>query len=63
MIYILFVQVFTFFDIQFWGLLGLAINILTLGALRYMINQESKSGVKGAGRYGIYKIDEIFAEG
>ena len=46
MIYILFVQVFTFFDIQFWGLLGLAINILTLGALRYMINQESKAGVR-----------------
>jgi hypothetical protein len=46
MIYILFVQVFTFIDIQFWGLLGLAINILTLGALRYMINQESKAGMK-----------------
>jgi hypothetical protein len=46
MIYILFVQVFTFFDMQFWGLLGLAINISTLGALRYMINQESKGNVK-----------------
>lgn len=48
MIYILFVQVFTFFDAQFWGLLGLAVNILTLGALRYMINQESKANGKGA---------------
>ena len=46
MVYILFVQVFTFFDTQFWGLLGLAINILTLGALRYMINQESKDNLK-----------------
>lgn len=40
LIYIFFVQVFTFFDIQFWGLLGLGFNVLTLGALRFMINQE-----------------------
>jgi len=41
LIYIFFVQVFTFFDIQFWGLLGLGFNVLTLGALRFMINQEA----------------------
>ena len=41
LIYIFFVQVFTFFDEQFWGLIGLGINILTLGAIRYMIDQET----------------------
>ena len=39
--YIFFVQVFTFFDEQFWGLFGLGMNILTLGAIRYMIDQET----------------------
>jgi hypothetical protein len=40
LIYIFFVQIFTFFDIQFWGLLGLGFNVLTLGAIRFMISQE-----------------------
>ncbi len=40
LIYIFFVQVFTFFDIQFWGLLGLGLNVLTLGVMRFMIHQE-----------------------
>ncbi len=40
LIYIFFVQIFTFFDIQFWGLLGLGFNVLTLGAMRFMIHQE-----------------------
>ncbi len=40
LIYIFFVQVFIFFDIQFWGLLGLGFNVLTLGAIRFMIHQE-----------------------
>ncbi len=42
LIYIFFVQVFTFFDYQFYGLLGLGVNILTLGVMRYMIGQESQ---------------------
>jgi hypothetical protein len=41
LIYIFFVQVFTFFVIQFWGLLGLGFNVLTLGAMRFMIHQEA----------------------
>ncbi len=41
LVYIFFVQVFTFFDYQFYGLLGLGVNILTLGVMRYMIGQES----------------------
>lgn len=41
LIYIFFVQVFTFFDVQFWGLLGLGMNIMTLGAVRYTIDQEN----------------------
>ncbi len=40
LIYIFFVQVFIFFDIQFWGLLALGFNVLTLGAIRFMIHQE-----------------------
>jgi len=42
LIYIFFVQVFTFFDYQFYGLLELGVNILTLGVMRYMIGQESR---------------------
>ncbi len=42
LVYIFFVQVFTFFDYQFYGLVGLGVNILTLGVLRYMISQESR---------------------
>ncbi|MFB3765101.1 MAG: hypothetical protein ACE14P_07615 [Methanotrichaceae archaeon] len=42
LVYIFFVQVFTFFDYQFYGLLGLGVNILTLGVMRYMIGQESQ---------------------
>lgn len=40
---IFFVQVFAFFDYQFYGLLGLGVNILTLGVTRYMISQESRN--------------------
>lgn len=40
LVHILFVQVFTFFDVQFWGLLGLIFYIFVLGALRYMMGQE-----------------------
>jgi hypothetical protein len=48
LIYIFFVQVFTFFDIQFWGLLGLGFNVITLGAMRFMIHQEeNKQAVFG----------------
>jgi hypothetical protein len=40
LVYIFFVQVFTFFDYQFYGLMELLVNILTLGVMRYMISQE-----------------------
>jgi hypothetical protein len=41
LVYIFFVQVFTFFDYQFYGLMELLVNILALGVMRYMINHES----------------------
>jgi hypothetical protein len=37
---VFFVQVFVFFEMQFYGLIGLAANILILLMLRYMISQE-----------------------
>jgi hypothetical protein len=40
LVYIFFVQIFTFFDYQLYGLIGLFVNILTLGIIRYMISQE-----------------------
>ncbi len=43
LIYIFFVQVFNFFDVQFYGLIGLGINITTFLVLKYMISQEMVS--------------------
>lgn len=42
LIYIFFVHVFDFFEIQLYGLFGLSIDLVTLMGLRYMIDQESK---------------------
>jgi len=41
LVHIFFVQVFIFFKMQFLGLLGLGVNLLTLAVLRYMISNEA----------------------
>jgi len=41
LVHIFFVQVFVFFKIELLGLLGLAVNLLTLAVLRYMISNEA----------------------
>lgn len=43
LIYIFFVQVFDFFEIQLYGLVGLFVNLVTLIGLRYMIDQETRT--------------------
>ena len=42
LIYIFFVHVFNFFEIQLYGIFGLAVDLVTLIGLRYMIDQESR---------------------
>ncbi|AKB76916.1 hypothetical protein MSHOH_0433 [Methanosarcina horonobensis HB-1 = JCM 15518] len=39
-----FVHVFDFFDIQLYGLFDLFVDIVTLMGLRYMIDQEERTG-------------------
>ncbi len=43
LIYIFFVHIFEFFDIELYGIFSLFIDIITLMGLRYMINQEEKT--------------------
>jgi hypothetical protein len=42
LIYIFFVHVFNFFEIQLYGIFGLAVDLVTLIGLRYMIDQETR---------------------
>lgn len=42
LIYIFFVHVFDFFEIQLYGLVGLSVDLVTLIGLRYMIDQETR---------------------
>jgi hypothetical protein len=42
LIYIFFVHVFDFFDIQLYELFDLFVDLVTLMGLRYMINQEER---------------------
>ncbi|MGB9927844.1 MAG: hypothetical protein ACPK85_05505 [Methanosarcina sp.] len=42
LIYIFFVHVFNFFEIQLYGLFGLSVDLITLIGLRYMIAQETR---------------------
>lgn len=48
LIYIFFVHVFDFFEIQLYGLFGLSVDLITLVGLRYMIDQETRkeSGIQ-----------------
>jgi hypothetical protein len=43
LIQLFFVQVLDFYSNQFWGLFGLSINLLLIGVLQYMIEQEERS--------------------
>lgn len=42
LIYIFFVHVVDFFEIQLYGLIGLSVDLVTLIGLRYMIDQETR---------------------
>jgi hypothetical protein len=42
LIYIFFVHVFDFFELQLYGLVGLSVDLVTLIGLRYMIDQETR---------------------